>query len=74
MPETNHQELTESIELLSGYHDRLEKEVVLIAKKLQVPPKKINSTLAKHAELVEIKHAISRLTAHRDRQIQKIDK
>ena len=68
MSGTNLKELNESIELLSVYHDRLQKEVIAIAKKLQMPPQRINSTLEGNAELIEIKQAISKLVAHRNKQ------
>ena len=71
MPETSLKELNESIELLSGYHDRLQKEVITMAKKLQMPTKKIDSTIESHAELIEIKQTINKLITYRDKQIEK---
>ena len=71
MPETSLKELNESIELLSGYHNRLQKEVVIMAKKLQMPTKKIDSTIESHAELIEIKQTINKLITYRDKQINK---
>ena len=71
MPETSLKELNESIELLSGYHDRLQKEVIAMAKKLQMPTKKIDSTIESHAELIEIKQTINKLITYRDKQIKK---
>ena len=47
-------ELDDSINLLTAYRDRLTKEVVSIAKKLQMSPKKISSTLEEHLELKEL--------------------
>ena len=71
MPETSLKELNESIELLSGYHDRLQKEVITMAKKLQMPTKKIDSTIESHAELIELKQTINKLVNYRDNQIKK---
>ncbi len=71
MPETSLKELNESIELLSGYHDRLQKEVITMAKKLQMPTKKIDSTIESHAELIELKQTINKLINYRDNQIKK---
>ena len=70
MPETSLKELDESIELLSGYYDRLQKEVINMAKKLQMPTKKIDSTIDSHAELIEIKQTINKLITYRDKQIK----
>ena len=63
MSETNLNELDESIKLLSTYHDRLKKEVVAIAKKLQMPTAKINSSLettrSKEAGILEVENFLS---------------
>ena len=71
MPEPDIKELNESIELLSTYRDRLEKEVMNVAKKLQIPIKKIDSTLESHSELNEVKQAIIKLTAHRENKLKR---
>ena len=69
MSETHLKDLNKSIELLASYHARLQKEVITIAKKLQMPPRKIDSTLESNPELVAIKNTIDQLIAHRDKQI-----
>ena len=51
MSEPNLDELNESIKLLINYRNRLEKEVSSIARKLQMPPARINSTLKENPEL-----------------------
>ena len=71
MPEPDIKELNESIELLSTYRDRLQKEVVNVAKKLQIPIKKIDSTLESHSELNEVKQAIIKLTEHRENELNR---
>ena len=67
MLENDFKELNESIELLSSYRDRLEGEVISIAKKLHMTPRKIDSTLKNHSELIAINQTISKLIAHRER-------
>ena len=62
MQETNVKELNESIELLSNYHDRLKQELINIGKKLQMTPKKIDSTIGNNSELNEVKKTINKLT------------
>ena len=69
MTETSLKELNESIELLTGYRDRLQREVITIAKKLQMPPKKIDYTLECNPELSKLKQTIIKLVAHRDKQL-----
>ena len=71
MPEPDIKELNESIELLSTYRDRLQKEVINVAKKLQIPIKKIDSTLESHSELSEVKQAIIKLTVHRENKLKR---
>ena len=71
MPEPDIKELNESIELLSTYRDRLQKEIVNVAKKLQIPIKKIDSTLKSHSELNEVKQAIIKLAAHRENKLKR---
>ena len=69
MLDQNLKGLDESIDLLSGYRDRLRQEVITIAKKLQMPSSKINSTLEENQELNEIKKVLSQLIAHREKQL-----
>ena len=42
-----------------------------MAKKLQMPTKKIDSTIESHAELIEIKQTINKLITYRDKQIKR---
>ena len=70
MAEPNLQELNESIQLLSNYRDRLHKEVSTIAKKLQMPPGKINSVLKDNSELANINKSIVYLISQRERQLR----
>ncbi len=69
MTKKNLNELDESIELLSNYRDRLEKEVITVAKKLQMPSTKITSTLEENEELIKLKKALSQLIMHRNTQL-----
>ena len=69
MPEEDLNEINESIKLLSNYHDRLKKEVIAVARKLQIPHSHINSTLEENSELIEIQETLTKLIAHRDKQL-----
>jgi len=69
MPEKDLNEIDESIELLSNYRDRLQKEVITISRKLQIPNSLINSTLQANLELTEIKKTLTKLIAHRDKHL-----
>ncbi len=66
MTEPTQEELNESINELLAYKDRLNKEVVRVAKKLRMPQKKIESTLSEHIELNQVKELISKLIEQRD--------
>ncbi len=68
MSEPELQELNESIEELTIYHDRLHKEVLTIAKKLKMPQKRIESTIKEHSELNQIKIILEKLIEQRDKQ------
>ncbi len=61
MSQPTAQEIKESIQDLTNYRDRLIKEVVKIAKKLQMPQGKIESTLAENPEIKKIEKAINQL-------------
>ena len=74
MSDPSLKELNQSIELLSSYHDRLQKEVISVSKKLQMPEAKIKSSLENNSELTELKITLQRLTSHRDKQIKEIEK
>ena len=45
------QELQESIEELEAYRSRLRDDVIAMGKKLKLPQKRIDATVAEHAEL-----------------------
>ncbi len=68
MPEIDVKELNESIQLLSQYRDRLQKEVAKVARKLQMPSEIINKTLINNSELIQINEAIKHLRKHQQRQ------
>ncbi len=71
MSDANSIQLKESIQLLSNYRDRLEKEIVTIANKLQIPKEKINATLSQHKELNDVKKTLKELIDYREKQIDK---
>ena len=60
------EELEESIKELTEYKDRLEKEVITISNKLNMPQKKINSIINSHSELNQIKTILSKLTKQKE--------
>ena len=60
------EELEESIEELTAYKNRLEKEVFTISNKLKMPQKKINSIIDSHSELNQIKIIISSLNKQKE--------
>ncbi len=68
MPEARLEEINATIEALTAYRDRLQKEVTSIAKKLQMPQGKIQSILKEHAELTELQKIIEHLKTKRDDQ------
>ena len=74
MSEPNLNELNESIKLLSSYHDRLQKEVINIAQKLQMPQAKITRSLDKNTELKDTKQAIINLIDQRNKQLNQAHK
>ena len=74
MSETHLNEINESIELLSTYRERLKKEVINIAKKLQMPPSTINSSLEANEKLTEIKETIGKLVSYRNKQFHRENK
>ena len=55
------EELEESIQALTEYKNRLEKEVVTISNKLKMPQKKIDTIIKSHSELNQIKIILSKL-------------
>tara|TARA_Y100001968_G_C18980264_1_gene536479 strand:+ start:269 stop:493 length:225 start_codon:yes stop_codon:yes gene_type:complete len=60
------EEFKESIEELSEYKNRLEKEVVTISQKLKMPHKKIKSIIDSHKELNQIKIILSKLNKQKE--------
>ena len=60
------EELEESIQALTEYKNRLEKEVVTISNKLKMPQKKINTIIDSHSELNQIKIILSKLNKQKD--------
>ncbi len=68
MSEANLDELNESIKLLRSYRNRLEKEVSSIARKLQMPQARINSTLKENRELIEVNQILTNLMSQREQR------
>ncbi len=66
MPKPTLDELNESIELLSAYSNRLQKEVLRIAQKLKMPQKKIDKMLQENEELKRVSLLIEKLSKERD--------
>ncbi len=61
MSEPTQQELIESVQALTAYHDRLRREVVNMSQKLRLSPTQIKSSLDKHHELNQINEILSKL-------------
>ena len=61
MQSPTEEELEESINELTEYKNRLEKEVVYISNKLKMPERKIKSIIKSHSELNQIKIILSKL-------------
>ena len=61
MPEPTIEELGKSIQELSTYRDRLAQEVRSISQKLQIPEKRIQTTLKEHSELNQINNVLMKL-------------
>lgn len=72
MPEPTPEELTESIQLLRSYRDRLHREVSSISDKLRIPQEKKNSSLKNHAELNKLENMIKKLIEQRDNKVKSI--
>ena len=66
MPSPKEEEFEESIQELSEYKKRLEKEVVTISKKLKIPETKIQSIINSHPELNQIKNILSKLNKQKE--------
>lgn len=60
------QELLESIEALTTYRDRLVADVKAMGQRLKLPQKRVDDTLASHAELQRIEAVLTQLNSQRD--------
>ncbi|MEA5398917.1 hypothetical protein VB734_02535 [Synechococcus sp. BA-124 BA4] len=60
------QELLESIEVLTAYKERLIADVSAMGQRLKLPQKKVDATLASHAELQRIEAILDQLISQRD--------
>lgn len=60
------QELQDSIEELEAYRNRLREDVIAMGKKLKLPQKRIDSTVAEHAELQRLEEVLEQLLKQRD--------
>ena len=60
------QELDQSIQEITEYHDRLHSEVTLMANKLRMPKEKIESTVNQHSELTKLREILLKLTKQRN--------
>ena len=60
------QELQESIEELEAYRRRLRDDVIAMGKKLKLPQKRIDATVAEHAELQRLDEVLEQLLKQRD--------
>ncbi|CAK6691197.1 hypothetical protein FQK07_00290 [Synechococcus sp. BSF8S] len=66
MSEPSLQELNDSIEVLAAYRDRLVADVTAMGQRLKLPQKKVDATLASHAELQRIEAVLTQLLSQRD--------
>ena len=60
------QELQDSIEELEAYRKRLRDDVIAMGKKLKLPQKRIDATVAEHAELQRLEEVLEQLLQQRD--------
>jgi len=60
------QELQDSIEELEAYRNRLREDVIAMGKKLKLPQKRIDATVAEHAELQRLEEVLEQLLQQRD--------
>lgn len=60
------QELQASIEELEAYRNRLREDVIAMGKKLKLPQKRIDATVAEHAELQRLEEVLEQLLQQRD--------
>ena len=66
MSEPTLQELQDSIEELEAYRNRLRDDVIAMGKKLKLPQKRIDATVAEHAELRRLDEVLEQLLRQRD--------
>lgn len=66
MSEPTLQELQDSIEELEAYRNRLRDDVIAMGKKLKLPQKRIDATVAEHAELQRLDDVLEQLLRQRD--------
>ena len=66
MQSPTEEEFKESIKELSAYKNRLEKEVINIAKKLKMHHGKINSVINSHSEINQIKKILLSLNKQKE--------
>ena len=60
------QELQDSIEELEAYRNRLRDDVIAMGKNLKLPQKRIDATVAEHAELQRLGEVLEQLLQQRD--------
>ena len=72
MKSPTERELNESIQELTKYKNRLEKEVVTISQKLKMPQRKIKSIINSHQELNKIKIILSKLYKQKENATSKL--
>ena len=66
MQSPTEEELEKSINELTEYKNRLEKEVVTISNKLKMPQEKINEIIKSHSELNQINIILSKLNKQKE--------
>ncbi len=67
MEEATLDDLDKSIQEISAYRDRLKKELIANARKLQMPNNQINSSLETNAELTKLEEIISHLKTSQEK-------
>ena len=60
------QELQDSIEELEAYRNRLRDDVIAMGTKLKLPQKRVDATVAEHAELQRLGEVLEQLQQQRD--------
>lgn len=66
MAEPTLQDLQASIEELEAYRNRLRDDVIAMGKKLKLPQKRIDATVAEHAELQRLGEVLEQLLRQRE--------